>query len=193
MTLGLRFENFTLARVAGIACGLLGVLLIMATDRAGDHRNGALGYLGGRNTGAVFDRQRLCRPAPATGERRHGARRRHVDHGSTWLLVHTLATGQFYLPKLSFGAIEVAIGLQIVVSGLGYLLFFEIIRLAGPVFFSQIGYLATISGMTFAIIVHGEAYSSWIWGAVVLILFGLILVNARKDAQPEQASITKRR
>ena len=173
MTLGLRFENFTLARVAGIACGLLGVLLIMATDRAGDHRNGALGYLGGRNTGAVFDRQRLCRPAPATGERRHGARRRHVDHGSTWTPVHTLATGQFYLPKLSFGAIEVAIGLQIVVSGLGY--------------------LATISGMTFAIIVHGEAYSSWIWGAVVLILFGLILVNARKDAQPEQASITKRR
>ena len=55
-------------------------------------------------------------------------------------------TGTFYTPDLTLGRAEGVIGLQIVASSIGYLLFFEIIRLAGPVFFSQIGYVITISG-----------------------------------------------
>jgi drug/metabolite transporter (DMT)-like permease len=55
-------------------------------------------------------------------------------------------------------------------------LLFEIIRLAGPVFFSLQNYVATLSGIGWGMLIHGEAHSIWIWLALALLFLGLALV-----------------
>jgi drug/metabolite transporter (DMT)-like permease len=57
------------------------------------------------------------------------------------------------------------------------LLFFEVIRLAGPVFFSQTGFISTIFGVLWGWLFFDEAHSLYIWGAMAAIFVGLALVT----------------
>ena len=54
-----------------------------------------------------------------------------------------------------------------------WLCFFEIVRLAGPVFFSAVNYLATFSGVVWGMIIFGESFSPWAWAALALMVVGL--------------------
>ena len=58
-----------------------------------------------------------------------------------------------------------------------FYLVFEVIRRAGPVIFSTVNYIATLSGMGFGMWFFGDAPSAYIWGAVVLMFAGLFLVT----------------
>ena len=62
-------------------------------------------------------------------------------------------------------------------SWIGALLFFEVMRLAGPVFFSQTGFLVTLWGVFWGWLFFGEAHSVWVWGAMIAIFAGLALVT----------------
>ena len=62
-------------------------------------------------------------------------------------------------------------------SWIGALLFFEVMRLAGPVFFSQTGFLVTLWGVFWGWLFFGEAHSVWVWAAMVSIFTGLALVT----------------
>ena len=53
----------------------------------------------------------------------------------------------------------------------------EIIRMAGPVFFSTNGYIGPLVGMGWAALYFGEVPSPWIGAAVALLFVGLFLVN----------------
>jgi drug/metabolite transporter (DMT)-like permease len=62
-------------------------------------------------------------------------------------------------------------------SGIGALLYFEVMRLAGPVFFSQTGFLVTLWGVFWGWLFFGESHSMWVWGAMISIFAGLALVT----------------
>ena len=92
------------------------------------------------------------------------------------LLPLGLAMGiHFPLPPANAG--DWALLMHASFSWIGALLFFEVMRLAGPVFFSQTGFLVTLSGVFWGWLIFGEAHSVWIWGAMVSIFFGLALVT----------------
>jgi len=65
----------------------------------------------------------------------------------------------------------------IIISAIFLVLAFEIIRMAGPVFLSTIGYFGTLMGLGWAALYFGEVPSSWIWAAIAILFFGLFLVN----------------
>ena len=65
----------------------------------------------------------------------------------------------------------------IVIDAIFFVLMFEIIRIAGPVFFSTSGYFGTLMGLGWAALYFGEVPSSWIWAAIAILFFGLFLVN----------------
>ena len=65
------------------------------------------------------------------------------------------------------------------VSGAALAFMFEIIRLAGPVFFAQVAYLVTASGVLWGMALFGERHSGLIWLALALMLAGIALVNPR--------------
>ena len=71
--------------------------------------------------------------------------------------------------------------LLIAINIAGYLMFLELIVIAGPLFAAQTGYFVTASGVVFGIIIFGEQHSAWIWIALGVIFAGVALVNPRQE------------
>lgn len=63
-----------------------------------------------------------------------------------------------------------------VMAGFIYL-FYETVRRAGPVFFSQFVYLNTLTGILWATALLEERLSIWVWIALALMFVGVLLVN----------------
>lgn len=74
---------------------------------------------------------------------------------------------------------ETAVLAQMAFTAVAYFLWFETLRLAGPVFSSQVGYIVTATGLAWGMLLFGEAYSLWIWLAVLMIAAGVALVARR--------------
>jgi len=69
------------------------------------------------------------------------------------------------------------IGAQSLLAGFGYLFFFRLQQLTGPVFLSQVSYANTTTGLVFAVFLFGEPLSPWLAPAVFLVFAGVWLVN----------------
>jgi drug/metabolite transporter (DMT)-like permease len=88
-----------------------------------------------------------------------------VATGSWWFFDGRFATGHW--------AVVGAMANQAVI----FVLMFEIIKRAGPVFFSTSNYIATLVGVGFGILFFGDSHSLWIWAALLLMFTGLFFVN----------------
>jgi len=75
--------------------------------------------------------------------------------------------------------------LLIAINVAGYLMFLELIVIAGPLFAAQTGYFVTASGVVFGIIIFGEQHSAWIWVALGVLFTGVALVNPRAAESEE--------
>ncbi|MGH7186874.1 MAG: hypothetical protein ACREIB_11440, partial [Pseudomonadota bacterium] len=69
---------------------------------------------------------------------------------------------------------------QIAVTSLASILYFDIMRRAGPVFFSQVAYVVTLSAILWAMAIFGERHSALVWSAGLLIACGVAMVNWRQ-------------
>lgn len=79
----------------------------------------------------------------------------------------------FWVSGVIAGGVIWAAAVQVV----GYFALYEVIRRAGPVFFSQASYIIVLSGLAWALLLFGERPSPWVWGAVVVMVAGLVLAN----------------
>jgi len=86
-------------------------------------------------------------------------------------------TGEWWAFGGSFGDGHWATLAAMANNALSFYLIFELIKRAGPVFFSMVNYVATLIGMGLGIWVFSDAHSYWIWAALVLIGASLVLVN----------------
>jgi drug/metabolite transporter (DMT)-like permease len=79
-------------------------------------------------------------------------------------------------------------GLAVIGAGINqaaiFVLMFEIIKRAGPVFFSTSNYIATLLGVAFGMLFFGDSHSWWIWAAMILMFIGLFFVNVAGVAKP---------
>jgi len=86
-------------------------------------------------------------------------------------------TGEWWAFGGSFGDGHWATLAAMANNALSFYLIFELIKRAGPVFFSMVNYVATLIGMGLGIWIFSDAHSYWIWAALVLIGASLVLVN----------------
>ena len=91
-------------------------------------------------------------------------------------------TGTMHSLMPPWDAVDFAVAGQPAITGIAYILMFEVIRTSGPVFFSQVGYLVTAGGVLWGIALFGETHSPWIWAALALMFVGLGLLNLRQRA-----------
>jgi drug/metabolite transporter (DMT)-like permease len=98
-----------------------------------------------------------------------------------------LIAGQAWLPKRLDDA---AIGtlLAIAINAVCLVLFLEIIRRAGPVFFAQFNYLAVLAGVAWGAVIFGERLSIYVIAAMVLMFVGVFLSGYRRPAAAEPQS-----
>lgn len=80
------------------------------------------------------------------------------------------------LPSFSTPAGRIILA-QMAVAAVYYALFYRLQNVAGPVFLSQIGYVATGFGVAIAVQVFGDAVSLGMLAGIVLIVAGVLLVS----------------
>lgn len=103
-----------------------------------------------------------------------------------------LLTGRFHVPWPPFSAAEMANLGHSAAAGFGSLVFFELMRMSGPVFASQVGYIVCLTGVFWGKLFFGEVHSLWIWAAMATILGGLALVTWPKKSNAEPPSADSR-
>ena len=114
--------------------------------------------------------------------------------GSFSMLVLMAVTGEWWAFEGSFGDGHWATLVAMANNALSFYLIFELIKRAGPVFFSMVNYVATLTGLGLGIWVFSDAHSIWIWAALVLIGASLVLVNfvSMRGQTSEHLTLTER-
>jgi len=181
MALGLRLEQFGWLRFAGIGLGLAGVMLILL-PKASLPEPGMAGWLALSLLATLSFSLRavlvpLMRP-PATPSLSLACGL--LIAASAIMLVIMAATGQWWAFDGEFGMGHGMVLAAMVNNALLLVLIFEIIRIAGPVFFGGINYVSMLIGVVLGVVIFDESHTMWVWLAIALVLVGLYLVNRGK-------------
>ena len=64
-------------------------------------------------------------------------------------------------------------------------IYFELIRLKGPIFTSHANYFMVVSGVGWGMLLFGERPSSWMWFSAALLIASLYLVGRSKSGEHE--------
>ena len=185
LALTLRQERFHTLRFGGILLGLAGILLVLvpqaslpAPGMAGWVALGLVPSLSYAVNAVLIAR---WRPQQTTSLAL-GAGLMLASAGYVFIVM--AAAGEWWAFGGTFGTGHWATIAAMANNSVSFYLVFEVIRRAGPVIFSTVNYVATLSGMGFGMWFFGDAPSAYIWGAVVLMFAGLFFVTTtgRREA-----------
>ena len=96
------------------------------------------------------------------------------------LLPITILTDSYFSPSLPLKTVDYAvIGLGLI-TVVAYTMFVLSVALFGSVFSSKVGYIVTLTGVFWGMIIFGESPSVWIWLSLCAMIVGLALVTPRK-------------
>src|SRR5882672_70880 len=101
-----------------------------------------------------------------------------------------LVTGGSAILHSGWTAGHWAILAMVAITTIDCYLYFEIVRLAGPVFVSQANFITVIAGVFWAMLLHGERPSPWLWVSLVFLVGSLFLlvIGRRTGAAAAQVS-----
>ena len=194
ISLALLLERFSPVRAAGVTIGLAGAAIVVLPG-AGTPEPWMTGWVLLAMIGPA------CYAVSVVG----GARWRPVGTPSLALAAGMLiaaglmiapvviGTGSVYIPDpAALHAGDLAILGQVAITCAMFVVYFELMRIASPVVISLVGYLVTVTGIAWGMVLFGERHSPWLFVAVVLIFVGLALVNRSTDRRRGAASAADR-
>lgn len=180
LSLSFRMEPFYLTRLIGIFIGLGGVVLFMVPRDSLPDPSMAWWVAAGFGAPILYSIANIIidRMRPATGDSLT------FTVGMLWasaiiVLPVALLMGDFYPLWPPMNLADAALSTHILISGVAFFGLFELIRMAGPTFASQLTYIVTLTGIIFGILIFGETHSAWVWAGTALVLGGVGLVNFR--------------
>lgn len=170
-------ERISAIRVVGIGLGLASVLVLIVPQA-------------GRIDGVALTAMILAFGVPASYSSYHvylakrwppGCDSFQVACGEALvalalMLPLFLATGGSEIWGSGWTAGHWAILAMVALTTVDCYLYFEIVRLAGPVFVSQANFITVIAGVFWAMLLHGERPSGWLWGSLALLVVSLFLL-----------------
>ena len=101
--------------------------------------------------------------------------------GAALVLPVAMLSNQLMIPEFPPSSLEVSVLGLGVINALAYSIFIFLVRRTGPVFASQTGYVVTIGGMLWGILLFSESYSTWVWASLFVLILGIILVSPRSQ------------
>ncbi|MFT5485774.1 MAG: drug/metabolite transporter (DMT)-like permease [Paracoccaceae bacterium] len=183
ISLMMRLEHFAALRMAGLSLGLVGVVLFVVPGESLPDPSmipwllfGLLAPLTYSLANILIDRLR-----PATGNSL-SLTTGMVWFGAAVMLPVSLLTGAFHVPSFPPSTPDIAVFGHAIISGFAFFALFEMIRLSGPTFASQLNYVVTLTGVLSGIAFFGEAPTWWVWAGTACVLSGVALVNKRQAA-----------
>lgn len=191
-----RMERLSLVRTVGVAFGLAGALLILLPNASLPTQAMASAALFGLLTPLFYALGNIgmarWRPQGEGGHSLSLACGMTLAGGAGMACV-MLATGQSYvLGQDGWQTRDWAIVGQIVISAVAFVIFFELLRMVGPVVTGVVAFVITCAGILWGMVIFDETHSVWVWGAVVLVLVGLALVNRPTPTPPAGQALTEK-
>ena len=184
IALALGNEDFAWRRVFGLCFGLMGILMIVGPEASlPDAAMGALVpiallapllYATEGNLVAKWGTQGLDSMQVILAASLFGM----VLTGPAALI-----TGQWIDLRAGFGVAEAALVASAIIHALVYATYVWLVGRAGSVFTAQTSYLVTGCGVLWAMLLLSERYSLWIWGALVVMVMGMALVQPRRQEE----------
>lgn len=98
------------------------------------------------------------------------------------LLPFVFLTHSFYVPHWPLTTPDLIILLEIVLSSIGYILFFQLIKVAGPVYYSLVDTTVALTGLIWGACLFHEKLSAWMGLGIIFIILALILVTQQQRA-----------
>jgi len=175
-----RIERWRWSALIGIGFGLAGVLVVVAPGAAMPEPGMAgwflLALCAPMMFGAANISAKILRPPAMSSV----AMASGVLLGSACVqAIAMTVTGHTHwfpdFPSTAEGALLAAV----VINSIFVTLYLEIVRLAGPVFFSQFNYLAVLTGLGWGWLIFADAVDPMVWVAFVLMAIGVVLISRR--------------
>jgi drug/metabolite transporter (DMT)-like permease len=183
-------ERADAQRLGGLACGLMGMLLIVLPDSSLPNPQAVGWVLIGFAACSCYAVQNLyiAKWVPARIDTLMLSSGTLLAGGAILLPV-AFASGTAIAPwppddPIVLGALAIA-----AINCVAIVLFFWLIRAAGPVFAAQTASTTILAGVVFGAVFFGERLSPWVWAAIGLLAVGVLLVQPRGTvAAPAQAA-----
>ena len=189
ISLPLRIDRFSGLRVTGVLSGLVAIMLIMAPDNVAG--------LTVASSDSLLSDPRFWIAMALLSCLFYTLENIYVDGvvpggtdvsrllcggmllAAAMLLPVVLISDAFVILSFPFDTAEWAIVVMMFVSAVAYLLYLLLIKRAGAVFASMSGYIVTLAGVFWGIVLFNEQHSVMIWLALLLMLIGMVLVTPR--------------
>lgn len=183
LALLLRVEPLDRRRLFGVVLGFVGALVILMAQPPDSSGNARIWFLMAFLTPLFYalGNHFTARFRPATGDSLSMANGMVLAAALILLGIASVGDGIFPVWRES-GALVTLVLIHGLLSGVAFTLFFVLIKIAGPVYFSQVAYLVTVFGIAIGMIVFGERHGSALWLAVAIIFVGVLLVNLTQAA-----------
>ena len=180
LAMAVKLETFAARRVMGLLLGFVGAL-VLVVPKASLPEPAMAGWVGFGFLAPLFYASgnvyvALRRPAASALPLAAGM----LWGAAFWQAPVVALTHSFQPLTMPFSFGEWGVVGQITVTSLASILYFEIVRRAGPVFFSQVAYVVTLTAILWAMAIFGERHSILVWVSAALIASGVALVNWRK-------------
>lgn len=178
-------EQVQVRRAVGIALGLAGALVVILPEGGLPQATSLKWFLlafvtpVGYASGTVF----TAKYRPHDVDSLVGANAMMLA-SATFLFVIAVTFEDLYPIWARMSHINDLIVLHGALSATAFTLFFVLLRVAGPVYFSQVAYLVTFFGIAIAMVVFKETYSFWLWAALALTVVGVWFVNSAQTTAP---------
>ena len=183
LALILKLEKIAWRRVTGILFGAGAILLLVAPESSLPSRSAVPWLLLAcvSSLSLAFQNILLARwKMPGLGPIRIACGMNIA--AAVMLLPVTLANDTLFLPEFPFGVIEWGVVGLALIATIAYTMFVMTVDRAGPLFASQVGYVVTLAGVFWGMVLFGESHSAWVWVSIATMLVGLALVSPRETS-----------
>ena len=183
VAVALGMDRFSMARMAGLICGLIGVGLI-ALPSTSLPDAAMIAYLPVAMVGPLFYafEGNFVAKFGMAGMDAVQAMFLASCLGAVIIFPVVIWSGQWINPGLPWGRAEIALVLESLIHTLCYCTYVWLAARVGAVFTAQTSYIVTGTGVIWAMLILGERFSDWVWAALCVMLLGLFLVQPRDMA-----------
>tara|TARA_B100001057_G_scaffold466305_1_gene523303 strand:- start:64 stop:969 length:906 start_codon:yes stop_codon:yes gene_type:complete len=181
LSLPLKLENFSFRRSVGLIFGIIAICFIALPQNSLPNREALPWVLIACLSSVCYAIENIIlsfKSAIIVGPIRLAMGMNLI--AAITLFPISLLTNSLFVPSLPPSTVDFAvIGLG-VITAVTYTMFVISVTKFGSVFSSQVGYLVTLTGVFWGILIFNESHSIWIWLSLATMICGLALVNPRK-------------
>lgn len=182
----LKLEKLVAKRILGILLGALAILFLVVPETSLPDRSAVIWILVACISSICYAAENIVlalRNLGGIGPIRMACGMSLI--GALLLGIVGILTKNIFIIAIPFDDLSWTILALAVINVTAYTLFIFTISQSGPLFASQVGYLVTLSGIFWGILLFGESNSIWVWVSLVTMLVGLTFVSPREKKEKE--------